>query len=181
VADTIETTRLRLPTMGVDFLRASLARDNATAQGLCGLRLPEDWPDRPDILKMRLGQLEAHSEWEPWLTRLVGLRDEGLAVGITGFHGPPGGSWLKEFAPGGVEFGYTVYPAWQRRGIAFEASRALIAWATDTAEVRTFALSIQPQNEASVGLARKLGFSKVGTWEHEVRGTEYVYRLDVLG
>jgi RimJ/RimL family protein N-acetyltransferase len=37
-------------------------------------------------------------------------------------------------------------------------------------------LSIDARNRASVGLARKLGFQKVATWRHEVRGLEDVYR-----
>jgi RimJ/RimL family protein N-acetyltransferase len=175
----IETARLRLHTMGVDFLRASLAGDRARAETLVGLRLAEDWPDLPDVLAMRLGQLEANPAWEPWLTRLIELRAERRAVGVIGFHGPPGGEWLREVAPGGVEFGYTLHADWRRRGFALEASQALIAWATTTAGVRSFVLSITAVNEASAALARKLGFSRVGAWTHPVRGPEDVYRLDV--
>jgi len=107
----------------------------------------------------------------------TGLRSKRLAIGVIGFHGPPGGDWLQEFAPKGVEFGYTVYPEWRRQGFAFEASQALMSWATRVAGVSTFVLSIGASNEASVSLARKLGFSKVGTRQHEVRGEEDVYRF----
>jgi RimJ/RimL family protein N-acetyltransferase len=41
--------------------------------------------------------------------------------------------------------------------------------------VTAFVLSIHARNRASVGLARKLGFAKVATWRHEVRGIEDVY------
>ncbi len=54
-----------------------------------------------------------------------------------------------------------------------------MAWANRTAGVSTFALSMSPENEASPALAQKLGFSKVGSWLHAVRGSEDVYRLDV--
>lgn len=128
---------------------------------------------------MRLGQLEDNPTWEPWLTRAIELQSNRRVIGVIGFHGPPGGDWLHELAPGGVEFGYTVYPEWRRRGLALEASKALMAWATRTARVTTFALSMNPRNEASAALAEKLRFSRVGTWQHPIRGTEYVYRLDV--
>ena len=177
--DAIETRRLRLHTMGPDFLRASLDGDRRRAETLSGLTLPEDWPVEPDVLALRLGQLETNPLWEPWLTRMIELRSNKRVIGIMGFHGPPGGDWLQQLAPGGVEFGYTVYPAWRRRGFAMEASEALILWATLTAGVTTFALSMSPENEASAALARRLGFSNVGTWQHEVRGEEDVYRLDV--
>lgn len=179
VGDAIETEHLRLHTMGADFLRASLEGDRERAEALLGLALPRPWPDRPDLLRLRLGQLEADPSWEPWLTRLIELRSARRAIGVIGFHGPPGGAWLAELAPGGVEFGYTVYAPWRRRGFALEASRALVAWAVRTAGVTTFALSMSPANEASIGLARKLGFSRAGSWQHEERGLEDVYRLDV--
>ena len=165
--------------MSPDFLRASLDGDRRRAQTLSGLTLPEDWPAEPDVLALRLSQLETSPLWEPWLTRMIELRSDKCVIGVIGFHGPPGGDWLQELAPGGVEFGYAVYPAWRRRGFAMEASEALMSWATRTAGVTTFALSMSPENGASAALARRLGFSKVGTWQHEVRGEEDVYRLDV--
>lgn len=143
------------------------------------MSLPEGWPDEPAVLEMRLGQVQANPEWEPWLTRLIELRSEQRVIGVAGFHGPPGGEWLSEFAPGGLEFGYTVYPPWRRQGFAFEASEALMSWATRSADVTSFVLSIDQKNEASSGLARRLGFSKVGIWQHEVRGVEDVFRFDV--
>jgi len=36
--------------------------------------------------------------------RAIALRSERRVVGVIGFHGPPGGEWLRELAPGGVEF-----------------------------------------------------------------------------
>ena len=45
----------------------------------------------------------------------------GRVVGIGGFHGPPGGDWLRDYAPDGVEFGYTVFEEFRRQGIAYES------------------------------------------------------------
>ena len=165
--------------MAPAFLQASLDGDRRRAEMLLGLSLPDDWPEQRELLEIRLRDLDADPTWEPWLTRVMELRSEGRAIGVIGFHGPPDGDWLRELAPGGVEFGYTVYPAWRRQGFALEASEALMAWATHTAGVTTFALSMNPGNRASAGLAQRLGFSKVGTRQHEARGIEDVYRLDV--
>lgn len=179
MSEAIQTRRLQLLTLPPEFLRASLAGDRLRAQELLGVILPEDWPDAPHVLRLRLDQLEEHPEWASWLTRAMVLGSEQRVIGVIGFHGPPGGDWLREVAPGGVEFGYTVYPEWRRQGFAREASEALIDWAVRTQGVGCFALSIQAENRASVALARRLGFAKVGTWYHEVRGAEDVYRLDV--
>lgn len=172
----IETPRLRLVTMGPDFLRASLGSDRPRAEALIGASLPRDWPRLAHVLRLRLGQLAEHPDHEPWLTRAIVCRASRAMAGVSGFHGPPGGAWLADFAPGGVEFGYTVFEPFRRLGFASEASRALMEWARDEHGVRGFVLSMAPDNAASAGLARKLGFNRVGEWQHEERGLEHVYR-----
>ena len=175
MGESIETKRLRLRTMGPEFLRASLDGDSKKAERLIEAKLPESWPFEPAVLTLRLSQLEAKPSREPWLTRVIELRSERRIIGVIGFHGPPDGDWHP---PGVVEFGYTVFSAWRRMGVAFEASEALMSWAIHEG-VGSFALSINPQNEPSKGLAQRLGFSMVGSHEHEERGTEHIYRMDV--
>jgi RimJ/RimL family protein N-acetyltransferase len=101
-------------------------------------------------------------------------------IGIGGFHGPPGGAWLRDVAPGGVEFGYTIFARDRRRGYAAEAGAALVRWASEEHGVRRFVLSIGPENEPSAGIAAKLGFRRVGEWVHAERGLEHVW-LRVTG
>lgn len=176
----IDSERLTLRPMSAGFLRLVQRGDLAAAEAHIGLSLPEGLPLPPEVVELRLGQLEAQPDQAPWLTRVMALRSERRGVGVIGFHGPPGGEWLDELAPGGVEFGYTVHEAWRRRGFAFEASRALIDWARRFAGVESFVLSMSPGNTASIALARKLGFAQVGTWVHAVRGEEQVHRLGPL-
>jgi len=130
------------------------------------------------VLRLRLRQPEAAPALEPWLTRAVVLADEARAVGVAGFHGPPGGDWLRAFAPGGVEFGYTIFAPDRRRGYASEASRGLMDWATGVHGVRRFLLSIAPDNPISAKLAARLGFRRAGEWVHAARGLEHVYVRD---
>lgn len=171
----IETARLNLVSMGAILLRALLAGETAWAATLLGAQMPAEWSGLIDVFRMRLGQLDALPEAEPWLTRAVVLKSEARMVGVTGFHGPPGGAWLREYAPQGVEFGYTIFEGYRRKGYATEASEALIAWATDEHGVQNYVLSMAPGNDASVGVAKKLGFSKAGEWIHPERGREFVY------
>lgn len=173
--DTIETDRLRLVSMGPAFLRASVAGDAAAAEALLGARIPPDFAALAPVLRLRLGQLERAPGHEPWLTRAVVLAREARVIGVAGFHGPPGGDWLRELAPGGVELGYTIFAGERRRGYAAEAGDALVRWASERHAVRRFLLSIDPANAASAGLAAKLGFRKVGEWVHEERGLEHVF------
>ena len=117
----IETARLRLVSMGPGFLRASLLGGPAPAEAILGAELPCDWPSPRPLFELRLRQLERDPErdpeLEPWLTRALVLTCGNRVVGVSGFHGPPGGAWLKEYAPDGVEFGYTVFEDHRRMGM----------------------------------------------------------------
>jgi len=161
--------------MGAPVLRALLAGQMEAAEGLLGARLPESWDDMTAVFRVRLQQLEDAPRDEPWLTRAVVLEHESRVIGVTGFHGRPGGAWLQDHAPEGVEFGYTIFDGYRRRGYAAEAGEALISWANREHDIRTFVLSIEPGNHASIAVATKLGFRKAGEWVHPERGREFVY------
>lgn len=173
----IESTRLRLECLGPAALRALIARDYEAAGRLLGARVPEEMETLAPVFHVRLGQVEAAPAHEPWLTRAMVLAAERVVIGVAGFHGPPGGEWLEAYAPGAVEFGYTVFEAHRRRGYAAEAGAALIAWGRAHGADR-FVLSIGPENAVSMRLAEKLGFERAGQWVHEARGLEYVYVLE---
>jgi RimJ/RimL family protein N-acetyltransferase len=178
VSHGIETQRLKLVTLGPALLRALLTGETAAAEALLRARVPEAWPSGlSKVFRLRLGQLEAAPAEEPWLLRAVVLRSEARVIGVTGFHGRPGGAWLRDHAPDGVEFGYTIFESYRRQGYATEASEGLIRWATAEHAVRRYLLSIGPDNDASQRVARKLGFRQVGAWEHPQRGHELVYLL----
>jgi [ribosomal protein S5]-alanine N-acetyltransferase len=176
VRHVIETKRLRLVTLDPGVLRALLAGDCEAAARQLGIRSADGFGDLAPVFRMRLAQLEASPGDEPWLSRAVVLASERRAIGLTGFHGPPGGAWLRDFAPAGVEFGYAIFADDRRNGYATEAGQALMAWAAREHGVTSFVLSIAPGNEASIGVAAKLGFAPVGEWVHPERGRELVYR-----
>lgn len=178
--DAIETPRLALVPLGAAFLRASLAGERTTAEAILGARLPAVWPQLADVLEMRLRQLGEAPDDAPWLTRAIVLTSQTRCIGVTGFHGRPGGAWLHDYTHEGVEFGYTIFDeADRRRGYASEAGAGLVRWASEQHGVRHFVLSMKPENQASRGVARKLAFHKVGEWVHEKRGLEHVYLRSV--
>jgi RimJ/RimL family protein N-acetyltransferase len=102
-------------------------------------------------------------------------------VGHIGFHTAPGASYLKDWAPAEVEFGYTVSSAHRRRGYAREASLALMQWACQVHGVTEFLISVGRENSASRALAAALGFSKVGSHVDEVDGVEDVFTRSCAG
>ena len=173
--DPIVTERLTLIPMTADFLAASLARDTARAESLLGLAVPAVWYTEMGLMRHRVSQLEKDPALLPWLVRAIGLRAIGTMVGHIGFHTAPGAAYLKDRAPGGVEFGYTVFEPYRRQGLAREAAEALIRWAHASHGVDHFVLSISPYNGPSQRLAAGLGFTKVGSHVDEDDGLEEFY------
>lgn len=175
----IRTERLELVAFTPEVIEALLAHDGERAAELLGASVPDDWPDRHDerFLRLRLGQLRAHGDLQEWSVRGIVLVDEGALVGHIGFHGPPGVNALRR--GDGVEVGYSIFPAYRRRGIATEAVRGLIEWARDDRGIRAFVASVSPQNEASLGVVAKLGFEHVGEHWDEEDGLEHEFLLEV--
>lgn len=96
-------------------------------------------------------------------------------VGHIGFHSRPGEKYLEELAPGGVELGWTVFDGERRRGYAREAAEGLMEWAHRLQGVTLFVVSVSPTNLASLELARRLGFRRIGFHIDEEDGPEDIF------
>jgi len=172
---TIHSARLDLIPMTPPVIRALLAGDHGAAGRLLGVGWPADCEVDRDALELFLSQLEADPGLQPWLMRAMVLREEGVAVGNIGFHSAPGHESLADLAPGAAEFGYEVTAAYRRRGFATEAIQALMRWAREEHVVERFVVSVSPENEASLFLAAKLGFRRIGWHLDEFDGPEDVF------
>jgi RimJ/RimL family protein N-acetyltransferase len=158
--EAIETERLRLVLLPLAALDALAAGDPATASTVTGFDVGELRPGHPGIWARRAAQIRADASVAPWLVRLIVERATGRVVGDVGLHAAP--------VDGMVEIGYTVRPEQRRRGIAIEAAAGLFSWAAGQPGVTTFRASISPDNAASLGLVRRLGFVEVGEqWDEE--------------
>ena len=102
-------------------------------------------------------------------------------VGHVRFHSRPDPDYLAPYARQAVEYGYVVFAAHRRRGYAEEALVGLMRWARQTHGVDRFVVTIEPGNAASIQLAAKLGFTRIGEHVDPVDGIEYVYLLDLSG
>jgi [ribosomal protein S5]-alanine N-acetyltransferase len=169
---TIHADRLDLVPLSPALLDAILTGRRPDAEAIAGMKLPEGWPDERDrrLLRLRRDQMRQDPGCQQWLLRAMVLRGGQTMVGHIGFHGPPQ-------TIGRAELGYSVVPDHRRRGYAIEATLALMDWAAREHDVRNFFVSIAPDNAASLALATKLGFAKVGEQIDEEDGLEYVFEL----
>jgi len=175
----IHAPRLDLIALSPDFLRASIRGDLESASQLTDLVIPAEWLDATWLMEMRLAKMRDNPALEPWLLRAIALRETKTMVGFIGFHTLPGADYLNQYAPESVEFGYTIFSEYRRRGYASEAAKALMDWATREHHVTRFIVSISPTNEPSLRLAQKFGFRKVGSFTDPEEGREDIFLREV--
>jgi len=76
-------------------------------------------------------------------------------IGTCGFPGPPDSNGVAEIA-------YGIAPAYQGRGYATEAAKALIQFATNDPRVRIICAHTLAEENASTSVLKKCGLKKVG-------------------
>ena len=161
----LATPRLRLLPATPALIDAELDGPGRLGRVLAAA-VPADWPpehhDR-ETLEFWREQLAEPGAAGWWLHYAVLIESEpGTVVGSVGYKGPP--------EDGVVEIGYSVVPSWQRRGLATEASRALVAeaWARGAEVVVAHTLEhLTP----SIGVLRKLGFEPTHSSKDELEFT----------
>lgn len=152
----VETRRLILRQVDAELARA-LYGDRRLAGDLAGAALHRDFPD-PQLVEMLPGHaigLEADPSWHGWGLWLLVYKPERMVVGGAGFKGPPNPA-------GEVEVGYGIVRAQRRRGLAVEATAALIDWASCDSRVGRFRARCLADNVASVQVLQRLGFACLG-------------------
>ncbi|WP_218856234.1 GNAT family N-acetyltransferase [Nocardioides lianchengensis] len=165
---------VRIVQLSPDVLQALADGDLATADALAPVPLTA-WlasEDRVATWRMRARQAVESPEDLPWVTGVVRDEQAGLTVGAGGFHAAPD-------ERGMVEAGYGVDPAYRRRGYARAVLELLIDRARTEPAVTVLRLTISPENEPSLALARQYPFVEVGEQWDEEDGLETIYELEV--
>ncbi|GHH83317.1 acetyltransferase [Streptomyces sulfonofaciens] len=160
-AQAIRTKRLDLLPLHVEHAEemAAVLSDPALHTFIGGT------PDTPQALRSRYLRLTAGSP-DPavsWLNWVVRLRDTSCLTGtVQATVGPAGQGSTAEVA-------WVVGTPWQRRGIATEAARGLIAW-LGRQPVHTVIAHIHPDHRASAAVAAAAGLTPSGEWhDGEIR------------
>lgn len=153
-----------------------MASDALSAPGLPGRRVDVRLPtevDRGRFVKLfgdeafmvfsagALTEAEAHARFDRMLVNAAELafakqpvieRSSGLVIGYAGV------DWFDFESERWLELGYRLVPGARGKGYGTEASRAILAAAAASPFEGVILAIIDPVNEASHGVARKLGF-----------------------
>ena len=141
----------------------ALADETSQLGALLHARIPASWP--PDLLDQKALEWtirhyeDSHRQGTAGNYYVV-LR-EGVTrtlVGVTGYHTP---------AAGTVQIGYGIVSEYQRRGIATEATRAMIAELRKRPNVQRIVALTYPDHLASLGVMKRCGMTYAGPGAEE--------------
>jgi len=176
----IETDRLRLVSLSVEFLQSMIRGGRGAAQAFADFVIPSDRSLPKNIwVKRRLEMIEADPEQHPWMYRAIVRKHDNRMVGHISFHHKAPDPDLVEFSELAAELGYTVEAEYRRNGYARESAVAMMHWAYREHGVRTFILSISPTNLPSLKMAESMNFKRIGERMDEIDGLEYAMRADI--
>ncbi|MFD6758042.1 GNAT family N-acetyltransferase [Streptomyces roseolus] len=143
VVEVIRTERLELVPLEVGHAEemAAVLNDPALHAFIGGA--PESLEElRARYVRWEAGAPEPGTTWCNWVVR---VQEDGRLVGTV----------QATVTGGGAEVAWVVGTAWQGRGYASEAARALVGWLRP--RVRTVVAHVHPEHAASAAVARAAG------------------------
>ena len=125
-----------------------------------------DWAhDEPEPVEAKADRLRRfRALYDTGESFVMGIfdRTEEQVLGGTGLH--------PRIGPGGLEIGYWVRASATRQSIATETSAALTRVGFEICEADRIEIRIEPRNQASFGVPRKLGFVEEATLRRRLPG-----------
>ena len=121
--------------------------------------------DEPQTLEQKIELIESfRASFDAGENFTYGIfaADEAEVLGGTGLH--------PRVGPGGLEIGYWVRASATRQGIVTESTAALTRAGFEVCEADRIEIRIEPRNEASFGVPRKLGFVEEATLRRRLPG-----------
>jgi len=144
---------------------AGLAKD-AIDSSLDHLRAWMPWVEgEPQALEEKTTLLKTfRSQFDLGENFVMGIfpSDESEVVGGTGLH--------PRNEPGGLEIGYWVRASAARQGFVTESTAALTRVGFEVCGADRMEIRIDPENEASLGVPRKLGYTEEATLRRRLPG-----------
>jgi len=168
----IETERLQLFPCELQHFEAILD-DQQKLSSLLNVKLAADWlgfDAAQEAMQPSYQHLKSHPEILGWWTYLFVHKPDQTLIGLGGFKG-----LVNE--EGMVELGYSIAPAYRRRGLAIEATRGMIKYAFQHPEIRSVDAHTLPEKNASTGVLEKAGMKFIGSMNDPEDGEVWHWSL----
>ncbi len=168
----IQTERLFLIPAKLPMLEA-IADEDWAALSAClgGVDFAEHWLHFPEAMIWMRDFLREHETDLEWWNYLIIHRQDVRLIGTCGYKGTPSFS-------GEVEIGYEIAEAYQGRGLATEAARALVENAFREEAVKIITANTLAEKNASNHLLQKIGFQFIEAYIDIEDGTVWEWRLE---
>ena len=168
----IQTERLFLVPANLPMLEA-IADEDWAALSAClgGVDFAEHWLNFPEAMIWMRDFLREHETDLEWWNYLIIHRQDVRLIGTCGYKGTPSFS-------GEVEIGYEIAEAYQGRGLATEAARALVENAFREEAVKIINANTLAEKNASNHLLQKIGFQFIEAYIDIEDGTVWEWRLE---
>ena len=88
-----------------------------------------------------------------------------------------GGVEVRDLGDSEVNLSYVVFPSFRRAGVATQAARVALRYAAELGAT-TAVIKVLEGNDASIGVARRLGAVESGTERSDAGGTFIVFGFD---
>ena len=126
----------------------------------CAENEPQTLEEKTDLLRSFRSQFDAGENF------VYGIfsADESEVLGGTGLH--------PRIEPGGLEIGYWIRADATRQGLVTESTAALTRAGFEVCGADRIEIRIEPRNEASRGVPRKLGFTEEATLRRRLPARE---------
>jgi len=143
------------------------SRDHLSAWMLWARGEPQTFEETIELVKRFRSTFDAGEDF----TYGIFAPDESELLGSTGL--------MPRIGPGGLEIGYWVRASATRQGVATESSAALARVGLEVCGADRIEIRIDPDNEASLGVPRKLGFLEEATLRRRLPTPEGEPQRDV--
>jgi RimJ/RimL family protein N-acetyltransferase len=165
----IETQHLKLIPCELAHFEAILG-DSQRLEQMLRVSIADGWVAFPEAIPRGYEYLKAHTDALGWWMYLFTHTADCALVGLGGFKG-------RASESGMVEIGYSIAPAYRRRGLATEAARGLIDYAFSHPQVKTVDAHTLAVVNPSTRVLEKVGMKKTGALADPDHGEVWHWRL----